>query len=595
VLAPSPAPVSPPLAETVRAASASAEPVVIEVAKPARRRFRLARAYAAALRVAFSYLAFEVLGFVLGRRWKARHRLALHLRNGLRVRRAILRLRGLFIKAGQLASVLTTLLPEAFRAELEGLQDKVPASPPASARARVEAELGAPPEALFVDFSPLPVASASLAQVHRARLADGVGGDGAARVREVAVKVQHDDIDEIARLDLEAIQTILRVVGHVFGIRGLKEQFAEIEDVILGELDFEREAANGTEIAQNLGRGLAVPAVVPERSTARVLTTEYVEGIKANEYAALDAAGIDRLRLAERILDAYGAMIFRDGLYHADPHPGNLLVRLDPEAPGGFEVVFLDFGAVARLTPEMRHGLAEMIAGVLARDPKRVTAALDVMGFTADAGASESTAAVLALVEGVHERMLQGVDPMTWRLGDLTLGVALEQKADAFREMADLGVSVTDLASAFRVPRDWILLERTALLLIGLCAGLAPDVNPLKVLEPHIRPLTREAAPVVARAIWDEVLSAGRILLGLPARVDRVLSEAEAGALAVRQPETVAATDRLARAVRGLGLSVGAVGFGGVGYWAYAAGDGGIALALAVAAGVFGIGALRRR
>ncbi len=594
MLEPPPAPtVASPPASAPRPRDRTIEPP-IEVARPARRRFRLARAYAAALRVGLSYLMFEVVGLALGPRWKARHRLALHLRNGRRVRRAILRLRGLFIKAGQLASVLTTLLPEAFRAELEELQDRVPASPPEFTRARIEAELGAPPEALFVDFSPLPVASASLAQVHRARLAAPVGGDGVAGVREVAVKIQHDDIDAIARLDLRAIQTILRVVGRVLGIRGLSEQFAEIEGAILGELDFEREAANGTEIARNLGRGLAVPAVVPERSTGRVLTTAFVEGIKAGDLAALDAAGIDRLRLAERVLDAYGAMIFRDGLYHADPHPGNLLVRPDPQAPDGFEVVFLDFGAVARLTPEMRRGLAEMIAGVLARDPKRVTAALDTMGFTADAGATESTAAVLALVEGVHERMLQGIDPMAWRLGDLTMEAAFEQKAEAFRQMGDLGVSITDLASAFRVPRDWILLERTALLLIGLCAGLAPDVNPLKVLEPHIRPLTREAAPVVAQAIWAEVLSAGRVLLGLPTKVDRVLTEAETGALVVRQPETVAATQQLTRAIRQLARSVGAVGFGAVGYWAYAGGDGGIALALAIVAGVFGIGALRR-
>ena len=597
---PTPAPT--PSASAPRRAGSSAAP--IEVARPARRRFRLARAYAAALRVAASYLWFEAWARVRGPRWRARRAPALHARNGRRVRQSILTLRGLFIKAGQLASVLTTLLPEPFRVELEGLQDRVPASPPEAARARIEAELGAPPEALFATFETLPVASASLAQVHRATLlgpvrlgieADPAGGDGAAGdLRPVAVKVQHADIDAIARLDLRAIQTILRAVGRVFGIRGLREQFAEIEDVILGELDFEREAASATEIGRNLGRGVSVPAVVPERSTRRVLTTEFVDGIKAGDLGALDAAGIDRPALAERILDTYGSMIFRDGLYHADPHPGNLLVRPDAAQPGGFELVFLDFGAVARLTPEMRRGLAEMVAGVLARDAVRVTRALDVMGFTADGGSLEANAAVRQLIEGVHERMLRGADPMAWRLGDLTLDMALQHKADTFGEMADLGVSVTDLTSAFRVPRDWILLERTALLLIGLCAALDPDVNPLRVIEPHIRPLTREAVPEIGRALWAEVQSAGRILLGLPARADRVLAEAEAGALTVRDPASVAATERLARSVRGLALSVGAVGTGGIAYAAYAGGDGGLALALAVVAALFGVGTWRR-
>ncbi len=593
-----------------RPAPASAAPLPpapeIAVARPARRRLRQSRAYLAATRVALSYLWFGFVARVRGSGWAARRRPALHARNGRRVRESILSLRGLFIKAGQLASVLTNLLPEPFRLELEGLQDRVPASPTDSVRARIRAELGAAPEALFDGFSERPVASASLAQVHRARLAmpmdeAEVGGDGLAhgdrQWRDVAVKVQHADIDAIARIDLRAIETILRVVGRWFGIRGLREQFREIEAVILEELDFRREAANAAEIGATLGLGVSVPAVVPERSSERVMTTAFVDGIKAGDLAALDAAGVDRLALAERILDAYGAMIFRDGVYHADPHPGNLLVRPDPAMPGGFELVFLDFGAVARLSAESQTGLAEMIAGVLARDAPRVTAALTTMGFVAEAGAGAGTAqadaAVMALVEGVHERVLRGLDPRAFRLGDLTLEFALETHAQTWDDMADLGVSVTDLASAFRVPKDWILLERTALLLIGLCGALAPDVNPLKVIEPYIRPLTRQAIGGTAAAFWDRLQTEARQLVALPGRLDRVLTQAETGALAIRQPDVSAATDRLAGAVRGAGFAVAAAGTGGVGYWAWTAGDAGIACALAVAAGAFGIGAMR--
>lgn len=578
---------------TVPASAVGPAPPAIEIAAPARRRFRVWRAYLAALRVAISYLWFDLARRVRGERWAARRAPALHARNGRRVHDSILRLRGLFIKAGQLASVLTNLLPEPFRAELEGLQDRVPASPPEAARARIEAELGAPVEALFVDFQPMPVASASLAQVHRARLATGLGGDGQSVLRDVAVKVQHADIDAIARLDLRAIETILRVVGRWFGIRGLREQFREIEAVILSELDFEREAASGTEIAPMLGAGVSVPTVIPERSTRRVLTTEFVDGIKAGDLAALDAAGVDRMALATRILDAYGGMIFRDGLYHADPHPGNLLVRPDPAAPGGFELVFLDFGAVARLTPAMRTGLAEMIVGVLGRDAARVTAALGTMGFVADGDTTQATAAVMTFVESAHEELFHNLDPRAFRLGDLSFEMALSQKKDVFRQMGDVGISVRDLATAFRVPRDWILMERTALLLIGLCGALAPDVNPLTVIEPYVRPLTREAAPAIGAAIWAEVQSAGRVLLGLPTQINRVLTKAEAGEIAVRDPASVAATERLARSVRGLAYAVGAVGSGGIAYAAYAGGDAGIALALAVVATLFGIGTLR--
>ncbi|WP_412068889.1 ABC1 kinase family protein [Rubrivirga sp. IMCC43871] len=558
--------------------------VAIETAAPARRRFRVLRAYAAALRVAASYLVFEIASRIRGRRWAARRRPALHARNGRRVRRSILKLRGLFIKAGQLGSALTNLLPEPFRIELEGLQDRVPAGPPAAARARIESELGGPVATLFTRFDTLPVASASLAQVHRARLADG---------REVAVKVQHADIEAIARLDLHAIETILRAVGRFFGIRGLREQFREIEAVILSELDFAQEAQNMVEIAPALGPGVSAPAVVPERSSRRVLTTDYVDGIKAGDFAALDAAGIDRMALAARILDAYGAMIFRDGLYHADPHAGNLLVVPDATQPDGFELVFLDFGAVARLTPPMQTGLAEMIVGVLSRDTPRVMAALGTMGFVSDGDTTQATAAVIQFMESAHEELFHNLDPRAFRLGDLSFETALSQKQDMFRQMGDVGLSVRDLASAFRVPRDWILLERTALLLIGLCGGLAPDINPLTVIEPYIRPLTKDATRAVGTALWGEVLSAGRVLLGLPTRIDRVLADTESGGLAVSDPAVVAATDRLARSVRGLAYAVGAVGSGGIAYAAFAGGHGGIALALAVVAGLFGIGTLR--
>jgi len=572
------------------------QPVVpeIEIARPARRRFRLVRAYTAALRVALSYLWFELATWFRGPAWAARRRPALHTRNGRRVRRSILKLRGLFIKAGQLASVLTNLLPEPFRVELEGLQDRVPASPPEHARARIQAEFGADPDTLFLDFTPLPIASASLAQVHRARMPVSVGGDGLPTLRDVAVKVQHADIDAIARLDLRAIKTILTAVGKWFKIQGLREQFEEIEAVILEELDFENEVENMEAIRSRLGRGVSVPAVIPERSGRHVLTTDFVDGIKSNDLAALDAAGIDRLALATRILDAYGRMIFRDGLYHADPHPGNLLVCPDASAPQGFELVFLDFGAVARLTPEMRRGLAEMIAGVLASDAKRVTAALNTMGVVADGTDLDADNAVLKLIESVHERVLKDIDPFSFRLGDLTFDNALQSKLDALDEMNALGVSISDLTSAFRVPRDWILLERTVLLLIGLCTALAPDVNPLRVMERYIRPLVGEMmpsmVPAIGASIWSQIEDAGRSFLGLPAPVPATA--------VVRQPDpqvekSIAAQERVAASLRQLSASVGAVGSGAIGYAAFAGGHGGLALGLAILAGACGVGALR--
>ncbi|MFN3596965.1 MAG: ABC1 kinase family protein [Rubricoccaceae bacterium] len=584
---PDPAPPAPP-------APARSTPVPA-LARPAPLRLRNLRVYLVAMRIVASYRWFDAVAFVRGPAWARRARPALHRRNGRRVRRAILRLRGLFVKIGQLASVLTGFLPEPFRAELEGLQDQVPAGPFAHVRARIEAELGAPLETLFRAFEATPLASASLAQVHRATLPDG---------RDVAVKVQHADIETVARLDLRSLRVILRAAGRVFGVRGLEAQFGEIERVVAEELDFRQEAANAAALAVPFaGRtDVAFPAVVPERSSGRVLTTVFEAGVKASDVAGLRALGLDPADVAQRLVAAYGQMIFRDGRYHADPHPGNLLVRPDGT------LVFLDFGAVATLTPAMRQGLAEMLVGVLRRDAARVTAALGLMGFVAppDAGAGEAarTAAVIGLVEGVHATILRDIDPARFRFADIGAPLAAQAQAEAFGQMRALDVSFRDLAGAFQVPRDWLLFERTALLLLGLCTTLAPDLNPLRLLWPYVATLVDdvsldEALRAGRTALTDRVRETASATLGLPVLLDRTLRRVEAGETAVRVPALADAAARVYAGLRQLSYALGATGTGALAYQARLAGDGPFAVGFALAAGGFAlawaVAALRAR
>lgn len=563
----------------------------VALARPVPRRFRVARAYAAAVRVALSYAWATVVARVRGADWLAATQPARHRRNGRRVREAILRLRGLYIKVGQLASALTNVLPEAFRAELEGVQDAVPSGPESHVRARLAAELGGAPEALFASFEPAPVASASLAQVHRATLADG---------RVVAVKVQHADIEEVARLDLHAIGRIARVASRWFGLPDPTPQLAEVEAVVRGELDFRQEADAGEAFGARLGarRGLAVPDVVRERSAARVLTTAWADGVKVSDLAGLAAAGIDRRALAAQIVDAYGQMIFRDGVYHADPHPGNLVAS---RAGGATTLTFLDWGATARLTPEMQRGLAEFLMGTLRQDAPRVTRALVQMGFvpTGDGAASD---AVLALVERIHDRVLRDLDPSRFRLADLSVGFAMDTHRGTRADLDDLGLSFRDLAGAFRVPRDWILLERTALLVLGVCTGLDPDLNPFARLWPFVRPLVddRELAAVAGGTILDRLADEARTwwrtvedaLAGPPPaetgalRAEVEALRAETARLAADRSAVDAAARRVERAARQVSLAVGATGAGGIAYAAHAAGD------LAWAGGAFAVAAV---
>lgn len=382
----------------------------------------------------------------------------------------ILSLQGLFIKVGQLVSILTNFLPDDFRKELEGLQDRIPPRPVSEIRARIRAEFGADPEAIFLTFDDEPIASASLAQVHEARLTDG---------RRVAVKVQHLNIEEIARLDLLAIRRILRMVSRVLGVRGLDEAYGQLQAVILDELDFEAEARNLQEIASNFGgfRDVGFPEVVPDRTTRRVLTTTFVEGVKVNDLAALDRAGIDRRRLAEHVVDVYARMMFVDGIYHADPHPGNLMVR------GDGSIVFVDFGAVARLSPEMKDGIPRLLLGIVTRDKQRIGEAFRQMGLVAQEGHQET---IDHLIEHLQKHFFDQLSSDSWELRDINLRSVMEAKMEALPDFLRGGMSVRDLTETFQVPRDWIMLERTTLLLLGLCTHLDPTMNPFRTLRPYL-------------------------------------------------------------------------------------------------------------
>src|SRR3954468_2394425 len=324
-------------------------------------RSRLLTAYFVTAQVALSYLGLSLSKRFRGAESCERLTEAKHRKNARRIEAAILRLRGLFIKVGQLISIMANFLPDAFREELERLQDQVPPRPYSDIEARVREEFGGRgPRELFAEFSPEPVASASIGQVHRARLPSG---------EEVAVKVQYPDIEEMVRIDLQALRRIFKVLRWFMPDYGFDTIYREISEMVVAELDFKPEAAALQKIAANFAARqppmpqVRFPRVMAEFSTSRVLTTEWMEGIKVADLERLESLKIDRRAAARLCVEAYCQQIFIDGLYHADPHPGNLLV-LTPAQPGGPPtIVFLDFGAVATVSEAMRRGMMSFIQG----------------------------------------------------------------------------------------------------------------------------------------------------------------------------------------------------------------------------------------
>jgi predicted unusual protein kinase regulating ubiquinone biosynthesis (AarF/ABC1/UbiB family) len=538
----------------------------IGAAPPVRR--RLLYAWAVTALVLLSYLGVAVVAWLRGKAWKERALLRCHRRNARRVARALVRLQGLFVKVGQLLSMLTNFLPAEFRQGLEALQDRVPARPFAEVAARLQAELGAPPGLLFAELDPRPLASASLAQVHAALLADG---------RRVAVKVQHLGIEKLAQEDLRTIAGILRLVSLFVRVRGLRRVHVDLKTLIEEELDFAREARNVETIAAAFAGEPTVgfPAVVAERSTARVLTTTFVDGIKVSHREALLAAGFDLEQVATTILRAYCRMIFEHGVYHADPHPGNLFVR------GDGSIAFVDFGAVGRLSPAMREGIPELLEAVLARDPARILGAMRRMGFVAREGDERTAEKVVGYL---HRRFLEQLTVESWSFQDIRVDARM--KLETLGDLRRLDVSLRDLMDLFEVPRDWVVLERTLLLLVGLCAHLAPQMNPMTVVRPYVESLVlgrdQDWPSLVARTLKDWLLAA----IALPGDLRRTLAKIERGELEVRVPAVREGFDRLYAAAHQLLWGVIASTAALIGYLAQTRGEADLARAGAgVAAG----------
>lgn len=486
---------------------------------------------------------------------------------------------GVMIKIGQFLSSRLDVLPREVTDELANLQDEVPAESFADIRALAEAELGGSLEDRFASVEPVPLAAASLGQVHRARL----GPEHDLGFRDVVLKVQRPGIDQVVRTDLSALDRVgrwlmrYRPIGAHADVPALLREFAA---TLNEEIDYVHEANNAETFRANFADDprVQVPRVVRALSTGRVLTLEDVSAIKITDYAAITAAGVDRAAVADRLISVYLQQIFEDGFVHADPHPGNLFVTPGAaDDPDGWRLTFVDFGMVARVPDTVRESLRELVIGVGTRDASRVVKAyerLDMLLPGADVVAIErAEAAVFDRYWGLSMKELRTIDPAEVR-----------QFAHQYRDL------LLDLP--FQVPQNLIYVVRTVAILSGMCTGLDPDVNLWTQVGPYAQRLVADEATSGLSHWLDEIGQALLAGLALPGQASRVLARVESGGLPVRDEHVGREVRRLGRAVDRLAGAVVSAGLIVAGSVLVTGGDDGFGVALFTAAGVVLLGVL---
>jgi predicted unusual protein kinase regulating ubiquinone biosynthesis (AarF/ABC1/UbiB family) len=371
-----------------------------------------------------------------------------HRRGAGRLLDAAEALGGTLIKAGQFASTRPDLLPAPYVHGLSSLQDRVPPQPAAVIEEAVARELGRPPSEVFSSFDVTPIAAASIAQVHRARLADG---------RPVAVKVQYPGVAALIEADVDALEAIFRAVARLEPEVRLQPIADYLSWTLPLELDFRREAGAMEDLRSALSdrHDVVVPEVVRPLTTERLLVMELVEGARITDKVALGRAGISPRETAELLTDAYADQLFRRGILHADPHPGNLLVQPGPR------LVLLDHGLTLALEPSFVASLARMVTAMRSGDLDEITASLREAGVPV--GEDTDYLTLLGLV-GV---LLGGEEGETDDLGDLG---------------RKLGASVGDL------PPRLLLVGRAIGLLDGISRQLDPDLDALAIVARYARP-----------------------------------------------------------------------------------------------------------
>ncbi|MFT0727339.1 ABC1 kinase family protein [Synechococcus sp. F70.1] len=444
------------------------------------------------------------------------------------IRETLLHLGPTFIKVGQFFSTRADLFPSEYVEELSKLQDQVPAFGYEQVAAIVQQELGKPIEQIYSYFDPTPLAAASLGQVHRAKLKSG---------EEVVVKVQRPGLVQLFTIDLEIGRGIAEFFQHHTPWGGAGRDwigiYEECRRTLWEEVDYLNEGRNADTFRRNFRDmpQIAVPKVYWRYTSPRLLTLEYLPGIKISDYEALSAAGLDRKALARLGAEAYLRQLLKDGFFHADPHPGNIAVKPDGT------LIFYDFGMMGRLRPGIKEKLADMLAAVVAKNADQVVALLVELGVlvpTAD------LAPVRRSVQYLLDHFLD--KPFSSKLDEISVAAISEDLYELAYEQP------------FRFPATFTFVLRALTTLEGLGKGLDPEFNFIEVAKPFAEELMNSSHPereTLLAQVSRQAVEFTSTSLSLPRRLETALSKLEQGELRLRVRSIE--TERLLRQLNSTG------------------------------------------
>lgn len=444
------------------------------------------------------------------------------------IRETLLELGPTFIKVGQLFSTRADLFPAEYVEELSKLQDRVPAFDYEQVEEIIQADLGKPIPDLFRSFDPIPLAAASLGQVHRAQLHSG---------EEVVVKVQRPGLKQLFQIDL----SILRGIAHYFQNHpdwgrgrdwlGIYEECCRI---LWEEIDYLNEGRNADTFRRNF-RGedwVKVPRVYWRYASPRVLTLEYMPGIKISHYDALEASGLDRKRLAQLGARAYLHQLLNDGFFHADPHPGNIAV-----SPDG-SLIFYDFGMMGQVQVATRERLMVTFMGVAQRDADLVVASLvDLGALVAVDDMGPVRRSIQYILDNFMDQPFE--EQSVTAIGDDLYAIAYDQP--------------------FRFPATFTFVMRAFSTLEGVGKGLDPDFNFMEAAKPFATQLMasgnspNSTTDTLFGELGRQAAQMSSTALGLPRRLEDTLDKLDRGDIRVRVRSIE--TDRILRRVSGVNMA----------------------------------------